>query len=224
MARGGARNFATYTEIREAVRDASDYVAALLKHEAEAAESMERDGDPKALDEHTRLFIRDLRACIASARSARDYITAAARKLKLDAWLQGRFGKPGAKELFEFQRCIANQTLHQHSVRLSPKSNQVQYVGAPGSVMVQGPGGLIPNKMIVTGIVGAKFFFSDKGLEADTEKAYHDVCATFGSESVIGLAGRYVDELSQMLKNAERNGRFDALYVSSRPQAKSNRY
>jgi hypothetical protein len=214
MSRKGSKNFATYDEIRAALRDASDYTAALMRHEAEAAKAMERDGDPNERQENERLFIRDLKAFVASARSARDYIGAAARKLKLDAWLEGRLAKPGARELFEFQRLLANQALHQYSVRLTPKSNQVQYVGAPDSVLIQGPGGLIPNKMIVTGTVGAKYFFDAAGLEKDTEKAYNDVSAVFGREPVIGLAARYVDELQQMLKNAERNGRFNALNVN----------
>ncbi|MGA7201667.1 MAG: hypothetical protein WBX26_07555 [Candidatus Cybelea sp.] len=211
MSRKGSKNFATYDEIRATLRDATEYTAALVRHEAEAAKAMERDGDPNERQENERLFIRDLKAFVAAARSARDYIGAAARKLKLDAWLEGRLAKPGARELFEFQRLLANQVLHQYSVRLIPKSNQVQYVGAPDSVLIQGWGRLIPNKMIVTGTVGAKYFFDAAGLENDTEKAYDDVSAVFRSEPVIGLAARYVDELQQMLKNAERNGRFDAL-------------
>ena len=211
MRRAGSKNFATYDEISSTLREAGDYAAALMKHETAAAKAMERSGDQAERDEHERLFVRDFRAFIAATRSTRDYITAAANKTKEEKWLQGRLAKPGAEKLFEFFRLLANQTLHQYSPRLIPRSNKIQYVGAPDSVLIQGPGGLIPGKMIVTGTVDSKYFFDLGGLEADTEGAYLAVSTVYGTEGVVGLSARYVDELRQILKNAERNGRFDAL-------------
>lgn len=211
MSRTGSKNFATYNEIKAALRDASDYSTALMQHEMAAAKAMEKDGDPVERDENQRKFTRDLKGFIAATRSARDYMVAAANKTKHGAWLKNRLAKLEAEKLFEFHRLLANQALHQYSPRLTPRSNKVQFVGAPGSILIQSAGRLIPNKMIVTGTVDSEYFFDIDGLEEDTKNAYAAVCSVYGSEGVLPLCVRYVDELGQILKNAERNGRFDVL-------------
>lgn len=209
--RHGSKNYATYDEIREELRNASEYAAAMMEYEGTAAKAMEKDGDASALLEAQRLFMRDFKAYLAAVRSAREYLEAAANKSGHHRWFESRVAKPGFENLFEFFRELINQSLHQYRPRLEPRSKKIQYVGEPDSVLIQGPGGLIPNKMRVVGVVDATYAFGLDGLERKTEKHYASLVEDHPGEGVIPLVLRYVDELQQMLKNAERNGRFDAI-------------
>jgi hypothetical protein len=209
--RGGSKSYATYDEIREELRNASEYAAAMTQHEQIAARAKEKDGDPAALAEAERLFMRDFKAYLAAARSGREYIETAKNKSREQNWYAGRLAKPGIGNLFEFFRLLINQSLHQYRPRLEPRSKKVQIVGEPDSVLIPGPGGLMPNKMRVVGVVDATYAFRLDGLERDTETAYAKLEKEHPGEGVIPLALRYVDELKQILKNAERNGRFDAI-------------
>jgi len=209
--RSRSRNYATYEEIAQELRDAKEHAAALMTHEQTATRAMEADGDQGVVTEAERLFMRDFKAYLGAVRSAREYLQAAANKSRHDRWYEGRLVAPASAHLFEFFRLLINQSLHQYRPRLVPLSNQVQVIGEPDSVLVRGPGGLMPNKMRVVGVVGAKYSFRLDGLEHDTERAYETVQQRHPGEGVVPLALRYVDELEQIFKNAKRNGRFDAI-------------
>jgi hypothetical protein len=209
--RRGSKSYATYDEIREELRNASDYAAAMIQHEQTAASAMQKDGDLAVLVEAERLFMRDFKAYLAAVRSARDYVESAKNKSGEENWYVRRLAKPGIGNLFNFFRLLINQSLHQYRPRLEPRSKKVQIVGEPDAVLIPGPSGLMPNKMRVVGVVDATYAFRLDGLERATGMAYAELALEHPGEGVIPLALRYVDELKQILKNAERNGRFDAI-------------
>jgi len=125
------------------------------------------------------------------------------------------------KYLFDFYRLLVNQSLHQYRPRLEPRTDEIQYVGEAGSVLIAGPGGLIPNEMRVVGLVDSKYFYKLDGLEPDTEKAYELAEKEHSGDGVVLLLSlRYLHALEQILKNAERNGRFaKAIAASTSPTA-----
>lgn len=212
----GSKNYPTYGEIREELRNAADYVGAVIQHEEAVSNALDKDGDPTERDEAERLFLREFKNFIGVVRSAREYLTTAANKSNCDSWLTGRFD--AEKHLFEFYRLLVNQSLHQYRPRLEPRTNKIQYVGEPDSVLIPGPGGLIPNKMRVVGLVDPKYFYRLDGLEPDTEKAYELAEKEHAGEGVVLLSLRYLHALEQILKNAERNGRFaKAIAASTSP-------
>lgn len=205
--RNSSKNYPTYAEIREELRNAGEHISAMMKHEEAASSASDKDGNPAEREEAERLFLRDFKSFIGAVRSARDYLKTAANKSKCYDWLEKRFDSE--KNLFEFYCFLANQSPHQYRPRLEARTHRVQYVGEPDSVLIPAPGGgMIPDKMRVVGLVDPKFFYKLDGLEHDTKKAYEATAKEHPNEGVVLLSLRYFQALQQILKNAERNRRF----------------
>lgn len=204
--RKGSKNYPTYDEIREELRNADDYIGFMLQHEKTVSDALERNGDIAKRDEGERLFLRDFKSFIAAVRSAREYLITSANRSKSDTWLSARFDVE--KNLFEFYRLLANQSFHQYRPRLEPRTNKAQFVAEPHAVLIAGPNGPMPSKMRITGLVDPQYFYKLDGLEHDTENAYKAAEKKYLGEGVVLLSLRYLGALQQVLKNAERNRRF----------------
>ncbi len=85
--RKGSKNYPTYGEIREELRNAADYVGAMIQHEEAVSTALDKDGGPTERDEAERLFLREFKNFIGVVRCAREYLTTAANKSKCDSWL-----------------------------------------------------------------------------------------------------------------------------------------
>jgi len=193
--------------MRDALRNAAEHITSMMHEEVRAAESMERDGDKVDGAEAERAFLKYFKAFIAEVRSARDYMTTAANKTGNDVWIRNRFSGM-ERELFAFFNALMNLTLHQYRPKLEPRSNQIQYVAEPDAVILRSG---IPSKMRVTGLVNAKYHFSLTDLDSKAEDAFKALEKRYPGETVLMLAIRYRDALVQILKNAERNNRFDTV-------------
>ncbi len=211
-----SKRIATCPEIEQELRDAGDFLGAAIKQEAAVATNSQRDGDPDAKAESERLFIRDFNNFLRTARTAREYLRVASDASKCAAWFKRRCD--GDRDLFDFFRLLAAQSGHQYRPRLISKTNRIQYVGEPDSVLIPAPGGgLMPNKMRVTGLVNPTYAFTLDGLEPDTEEAYRKLAPR--GETVVELSVRYLHALRQILKNAERNHRFASAESRNESQA-----
>lgn len=190
------------------LRNAGDYLGAMVKHEAAAATSAAPGPkqDLEAQSEAARMFARDLQAFVAAARTAWNYLNQAADVSGCRAFLDGRLEHDC---ICRFHRELANQDTHAHEAILGVNQT-VRWEAAPGTPIVRpADGGVMPVRMTVVGFEGMMYHYNPKELEPDVAKWFERVLLVYGNKPVVELALRYFDALQSALKNAERRALFD---------------
>ena len=105
---------ATVVEIDRRIRNALDYMGALVAQEQaaqKAAAACDVDAEYKALQQ----FERDLQALLSAARTARNYLIQAANESGCRDWLDEQL----APDIFAFHGALADQDMHDHGIRLA---------------------------------------------------------------------------------------------------------
>lgn len=205
MSKGSQRTrSATAIELGSRLRNAGDYLGALIKHEATASAALtgaRQDLETQA--EASRLFDRDYQAFLSSARTTWNYMIQAANAADTRGWLDSRL----ALALFEFHRALANQDLHDYPF-IPGIQQKVNWTSKPGTPWVRTGLGTMPAEMVVTGFAGMRFHHEPKNLEPECSRLLEAVSREYGTTSVVELAARYFGGLEQVLKSGARRNRF----------------
>lgn len=204
--RGRLRN-ATAIEIDRRIRNAGDHLGGLVQHEKVVAEAADCSAIETELDER-RKFERELSAFFAAARTARNYLRQKAQEFGYEPWLEARL----AGEVFEFHGAVANQDLHDHPPTV------VKTYDVKGSAIVDvvrfvdgALPKLIPRITPPLKYSGMRLTYDEADL-GKAARAAHDRIKD-GSRGVCGvieLAGEYIEGLRRIVRDAERDGVFDA--------------
>jgi hypothetical protein len=193
-------------EIATRLRNAGDYLGAIVGHEAAAAAAATGPTqDLEAQKEAGRLFARDLQAFVAAARTAWNYLNQAADAAGCRVWLDERLDDC----LYKFHRELANQDTHAHEAILGV-NQKLRWEAEANTPMIPAPGGKLPIRVTVVAFEGMTYHYNPKELEPDVAALYERVLLVHGNKTVVEYALRYFDALQSTFKNAERRGRFVA--------------
>ncbi len=202
----GASRSATANDIDRRIRYAGDWLGGLVQHEKAVDEAVERKDVETELEE-MRKFERDLAGFFAAARTARNYLIQRSTESGCREWLDCRL----AGELFAFHGAVADQDMHDRPAAVA-KTYDVKGTAVVDVVrLVDGAGPvLVPRVGQPLRFAGMRLTYIEAYLEPRA-RAAHDAIKTGprGVRGVIELAGAYVHELREIVRDADRQRLFE---------------
>jgi hypothetical protein len=204
---GGRLRTATAIEIDRRIRNAGDYLGALISHEyaVEHASSAEAHDDEW---EARRKFDRDLQSFLSAARTARNYLVQQCELVGQQQWLTERL----AGSSFEFHGALANQDIHDHPIIVG-KTFDVKHVAKVNFVRLidGGPISLVPEPQAPQQLGNMRLTYVEADLGTSARTAYAKLKdGATRDRAIIDLAGEYIEGLRRIVRDAERSKLFTA--------------
>ena len=192
------------SELNARLRNTADHLGAMVSLENEWSFAASRL-DFEKQTESNRRFVRDYQAFLAASRTVRNFLFQLADASGCREWLDVRL----SLSILRFFGEVANQELHDHDAVFSVRQT-VRWSAEYGTPWVTSPDGRLamPKQAEVTEIGESHYFFNDQELESQSLLYYEQVRREHGDQSAVILATRYYSELDQIVKNSERNNRF----------------
>jgi hypothetical protein len=211
MKKSRVRN-ATLDEIAACLRNAGDYLGAMVKHEKAASDATEeaiKSKDWGETNEAARQFARDFDAFANAARTAWNFMIQLANETGSRDWLEGRT----KSHLFALHRELTNQAVHKYGMVFGIQ----QKVKVEGMLPVPllhtpygpvAPSGPLKMDLNVVGLENMAYQHNPNNLEPDVAELCRSVLKRYPNATVVELGARYLDELRQVFKSGERRSRF----------------
>lgn len=203
---------ATLDEIAACLRNAGDYLGAMVKHEKTASDATEQAIESKGCDEKNeaaRQFARDFSAFANAARTAWNFMIQLANDAGSREWLNSRTNS----HLFALHRELTNQGAHKYGMVFGIQ----QKVKVEGTLPVPllytpygpvAPSGPLRMDLNIVGFENMAYHHNPNNLEPDVAEICRSVLKQYPNSTVVELGARYLEELRQVFKSGERRGRF----------------
>jgi hypothetical protein len=203
---------ATMDEIAACLRNAGDHLGAMVKHEKAASDATEEAVKSKDWDEKNeayRLFAREFDAFINAARTAWNFMNQLADEAGSRGWLDGRTGS----HLLKFHREVMGQGAHKYGMVFGVQQRVKVEGTLPVPVLHTPYGPAVPSEPLkmdlnVVGFENMAYHHNPNNLEPDVADLCRSVQKQYPNATVVELGARYLEELRQVFKSAERRGRF----------------
>jgi hypothetical protein len=206
-------------EIAACLRNAGDYLGAMVKHEKTASDATEdavnsKDWDEK--NEAARQFARDFDAFINAARTAWNFMIQLANEAGTRDWLDARTNS----HLFMFHRELMGQGAHKYGMVFGVQQKfkvegmlPVPLLHTPyGPVAPSGP---LKMDLNIVGFENMAYHHNPNNFEPDVAELCRSVLKQYPNETVVALGARYLEGLRQVFKSGERRGRFTTVPAES---------
>lgn len=194
-------------EIERELLNARHYLAQLPLHEAAARAAYDAN-DSGAVQTAKGAFQRDLSACLNAARTAKNYITAAADAGGQRAWLNERLAPP----TYKFHADVAGSIFHDGAIKLDRLLSVHIPLGHGDAqfAVVQAVDGGMDLKPITNNVYRGPLSFIYDATDLGEVLAAQLQTVSSQARPIVDLAADYIHGLEQVLKNALRNERLSA--------------